>query len=274
MVEAFYSDPRLQLEHFRLYQKLRLDQLMEREYEIPDLNVHMQSVAITLVHVVEYVMCVIAMRDAYCQFGESTETPIAKQRLNHFLDWADKSPGIETSTLVGAAMHEALTYNVEARTAFKLRRVNPDMADILNAAWDLYQLDFMLSCESGFIGKRAPAFTVYLTKDRRLSTVFENFGIVDAKNRIVGVTPTKLQHCPVLGPLSKAALNRIPGRPDFHSFKRLIRELARIFEGHASSMEDAGLKNLSVRLREASDFIQYQKDYVLPLRPMVSRTHQ
>lgn len=267
VVEAFYSNPRVCLEHLRLYQTLRLDQLMEREHEVTDVNLHMQSVALTLVHVVEYAMCVIAMRDAYDQFGESTDTPVAKRRLLHFLDWAEKSPSLSANTLVGAAMHEALTYNVEARTAFKLLRPKPEMADILNAAWDLYQLDFMLSCESGFIGRRTPAYTVYLTKDRRLSTVFENFGIVDIKSRLVGVTPTKLQHCKQLGPISKEALNRIPDRPEFASFKRLARELARIFEGHASAMTDSGLKNLSVRLREASDFIQRHDRYLLPLRP-------
>lgn len=267
VVESVYKHKEFRLRDLPALQACKLNQLTGRRYEVPDPLLHAQSVASTLMNVVGHVLNIIAMREAFDEHGAKQDEASARKRLEHFIRWSKSAPQLGGTSILGVAMHEAVTFNTEAKVAFGLGATKVDFSKLLNGAWDLYQLGFLLDFESGFLGQQRHAMTAYLTWDRRLASVFGKVGVVDAVTGIIGVEPITLMSYPALCELSQNAIQHVRELPEtFEAFRHQAHELARVFGSFSAKVDEEGLHNLHWRLEEVCRLLDGQTGYLFPAR--------
>lgn len=197
-----------------------LNDLTGRHFGPPSLTQAAHAASITLCSVFGYVLCV--MQAWYILDTLGPNDAEAKQRMERFRTWAESTPEFGGTTLVASGLYEALGKNVHARKAFKLSAESVSLAEILNAAWDLYQLEFMLSSAVDAARWDPRAVSVYMTRDQRLSKIWSEYRVVDSDTGVISVLGVTNGIDPVLGPVAQAGIRHVPHLASSSAYYRKI----------------------------------------------------
>lgn len=198
VVERHYLDA-TPLRDFPRKEANYLNELTGYQYGPPSLAQVAHAASVTLCSVFGYVLCVMQARHILDTVGGDDAE--AALRIVQFRTWAESAPEFGGTTLVASGLYEALGKNVDARKAFALSTEKVSLDKFLNAAWDLYQLQFMLNSAVDAARSSPCAVSVYMTRDQRLSKVWSEYRILDGPGGVVAVLGATNGIDPILGPL-------------------------------------------------------------------------